>query len=83
MRTINDIATDMRMLSAYIGGGHYTNSEAESKLKALASELDDIVLATAISTFEYSNAMLVQCTGYSPELVANEIRKKHRVEKQP
>lgn len=82
MRTINDIATDMRMLSAYIGGDHYTNKEAESKLKALASELDAVALSMAMASYEYGNVIIKDGLGYSVDVVIQEIHKKHRVEKQ-
>ena len=39
---INNIATDMRMLAAEIGGDHHSNKEAEKLLLDLAERLDKV-----------------------------------------
>ena len=39
---INNIATDMRMLAAEIGGDHHSNKEAEKLLLDLAKRLDKV-----------------------------------------
>lgn len=39
---INNIATDMRMLAAEIGGDHHSNKESEKLLLGLAQRLDKV-----------------------------------------
>lgn len=39
--TLNEISTELRTLSLYVGGEHLKPKEAEAKIKALADELSE------------------------------------------
>lgn len=56
-RSLNDIATEMRMIANMVGGNHYTNTETEQKLNELADELSDITYEVTDKVDTISNAV--------------------------
>lgn len=49
IRTIEDIATNMRMLASEIGGNHHTNKESEEILNKLADMLSTSNIQIALT----------------------------------
>lgn len=42
MTTLNDIATELNVLAAEVGGDHHTNKETEKLLREISFELFDL-----------------------------------------
>lgn len=58
IRTIEDIATNMRMLADEIGGNHHTNKESEEILNKLANLLSTYNMQTIVSVESMKNRVM-------------------------
>lgn len=66
MKSLNDIATELRSLAAYSGGEHYTFKEIETKLNEIASELDELNFKI-VSETDIAKKMIQSLVGLDDE----------------
>lgn len=66
--TIIDLIADLKMLAREIGGGHYTNKEAEEKIINLAQLLFDSTESLVISLDDLTKG-IKQASGISDDYI--------------